>query len=122
MLQTNEGQVLHINTSILINEDYVNIKYDHVNSLSLIAILCCWCFPFTGIPALIYTYLMKKYYKMQNMALAKRYLNKAEKLVLITFFFGFTLIAIFFAILQVYFFNVDPTSIVIVSNSTNHKT
>lgn len=56
------------------------------------------------------------------MALAKRYLKKAEKLVLMTFFFGFTLAAICFAILQVYIFNnVDPST-AIISNSTNPQT
>jgi hypothetical protein len=65
---------------------------------------------------------MKKYYRIQNMALAKRYLKKAEKLVLMTFFFGFTLAAICFAILQVYIFNnVDPST-AIISNSTNPQT
>lgn len=122
LLQTQGGH-LQINTSMLVHDDYVDIKYEHVKYLNLVAILCCWCFPFTGIPALIYTFLMKKFYRMHDMILAKRYLLKAEKLVLMTFFFGFTFIAILFAVMQVYYFNeVDPSTVLSNNSTLNYKT
>ena len=107
-------QNVEIDTSVLMNEDLIDIKHDHVRYLGLVSILCCWCFPFTGIPALIYTQLMKKFYGINDMIRAKRYLVIAEKLVLMTFFFGFTLIAITFAVVQVYFFDLNLNS-----NATN---
>ena len=97
---------VQINTSLLIDENPNDIKYDYIKYLSLSAFLCCWCFPFTGIPALIYAFFIKKFYKLRDMVTAKEYLLRVEKLILMTFICGFVVIAILFALLQVYYFNV----------------
>jgi hypothetical protein len=96
---------VQINTSLLIDENHIDIKYDYIKYLSLIAFLCCWCFPFTGIPALIYAFFIKKFYKLRDMVTAKAYLLRVEKLILMTFICGFVVIAILFAFMQVYYFN-----------------
>lgn len=116
IVQTNTNGQVQINTSQMMNEEYIDIKPDHVKYISLIAILCCWCFPCTGIPAIIYSRLLNKFYTMHDMVRAKNYLLKSERFVLATFFFGFTLIALIFAVLEVYLFNPVSTNI---SNSSN---
>lgn len=101
--QSNGG--VRINTSIAIGEPNIEITYDHVKYINIFSILCCWCFPITGILSVIYARITAKYYNMRDLDKAKKYLKFAEWLLIATFFFGFTLIAIGFACLQHYVFS-----------------
>jgi hypothetical protein len=101
--QINGG--VRINTSVAIGEPSIEITYDHVKYINIFSILCCWCFPLTGILSVIYARMTAKYYNMRDLNKAKKYLKRSEGLLIATFFFGFTLIAIGFACLQHYFFS-----------------
>lgn len=70
----------------------------------MFSLLCCWCFPFTGILSVIYARLTAKYYNMRDLKKAKRYLKYSEWMLIATFFMGFTLAACGFAYLQHYVF------------------
>lgn len=105
LVKTNRDGYIEINTNTMLNEEHIDIKYEDVKYLSIVIMLFCWCFPCTGLPALIYSRLMHKYYKLREMAIAKKYLKKAEKFLMLTFIFGLSLLAILFAILQGHFFN-----------------
>lgn len=96
------GNVL-INTSLTIEEPNLDINYDHIKYVNLFGILCCWCFPFTGIFAVIFSRLTKMHYIKREMGKARKYLNRAEWMLMLTFFFGFTLIAIGFAVLESFY-------------------
>lgn len=101
--QTNGG--VRINTSVAIGEPTIQITYDHVKYINIFSLLCCWCFPITGILSVIYARITAKYYNMRDLDKARKYLKRSEYLLIATFFFGFTLIAIGFACLQHYFFS-----------------
>lgn len=81
------------------------ITDDHVKYVNLFAILCCWCFPITGILSIIFARKTRRYYDANEMMRAKWYLNRAEWMLLLTFFFGLTLIATGFALLEIFWFN-----------------
>ena len=89
-----------INTNLTMEEPYIDITYDHVRYVNIFSLLCCWCFPITGIASIVFSRLTKKYYNMRNMQQAKKYLNRAEWLLMLTFFFGLTLLALIFAFLE----------------------
>ena len=99
MERDNSGNIL-INTNLTIEEPYIEISHDHVKYINLFSILCCWCFPITGLVALFYSRLTKKYYDMRDMPRAKKFLNRSEWMLMLTFFFGLTFIALGFAILE----------------------
>lgn len=100
--QNNGG--VRINTSFAVQEPTVQITYDHVKYINIFSLLCCWCFPFTGIFSVIYARITAKYYNMRDLDKAKKYLKMSEWFLIATFFFGFTLIAAGFAYMQhVYF-------------------
>ena len=101
------GHVL-INTNLTIQEPNIDISYDHVKYINLFSILCCWCFPFTGLVAIFYSRLTKKFYNMRDMEKAKKYLNRSEWMLMLTFFFGLTLIAVMFALLEAHLFKSVP--------------
>ena len=101
-----------INTNLTIDEPNIEIDYDHVKYVNLFSMICCWCFPFTGITSIIYSRWAKKYYELRDMTNAKKYLKRSEWFLLMTFFFGFTLLALAFALLEAYLFRTsnDETS------------
>jgi hypothetical protein len=100
MLQTHEYGQLQVNTSLTLQVENDDVPHDHVKYAHLVTILFFWCFPCTGIPALIYAHLMKKSYQLKDMVKVREYLKKTENLILFSFFFGLTIIAIVFAIFQ----------------------
>lgn len=102
--QQNNGAV-RINTNLVIQEPNIEITYEHVKYINIFSLLCCWCFPFTGILSIIFARLTKKYYKLRDLTKAKRYLNRSEWMLIATLFFGLTIIAIFFAWLQHNYFS-----------------
>ena len=89
-----------INTNLTLEEPHIDITYDHVRYVNIFSLLCCWCFPITGIASIIYSRLTKKFYNMRDMQQAKKYLNRAEWLLMLTFFFGLSLLALGFAFLE----------------------
>lgn len=97
------GEVV-INTTMTVQEQSILITNDHIKYINLFNILCCWCFPFTGIPGIFFARLTKNYYNTRDLVNAKKYLKRSEWALILTFFFGFTLIAIGFAILETYLF------------------
>jgi uncharacterized membrane protein len=99
---TSTGQVY---TNLNIQEpSNVEISFEQIKYVNIFAILCCWCFPITGIVSIIFAHLTKKHYNLGDLVKAKRYLKKAEWLLLLTFFFGLTLIGTFFAFMEAYWF------------------
>ena len=95
---------MRINTSLAIEEPNIEITYDHVKYINIFSILFCWCFPFTGIVSIIYARLTAKHYKLRDLNKASAYLKRSEWMLIATFFFGFTLISIFFTYMQHYVF------------------
>jgi hypothetical protein len=91
---------LELHASQTLQEETKDVPYEHVKYASLITVLFFWCFPCTGIPALVYARLMKNAYNVRNTLKVREYLKKTENLILATFFFGLTMIAIMFAVLQ----------------------
>lgn len=89
---------------------HLNITPDHVKYINLFAILCCWCFPITGVLSIIFARKTKRYYEANEMIRAKWYLNRAEWMLLLTFFFGLTLIATGFALFEVFWFKTRQSS------------
>lgn len=85
------------------------ITPDHVKYVNLFSILCCWCFPLTGLLSIFFARKTKRYYDANEMIRAKWYLNRAEWMLLLTFFFGLTLIATGFALFEVFWFNSHHT-------------
>ena len=102
------GNVI-INTSMAIQEPNLDISYDHVKYINLFSILCCWCFPITGIISIVYARLTKKFFNRRDLVKAKKYLDKSEWFLILTFFFGFTLISIGFCLLEFYWFKNDTS-------------
>lgn len=80
-----------------------DLSYSHIKYINMFSIICCWCFPFTGIFSIVYARLAKKYYSHRDQAQAKKYLSKSEWLLILTFFFGLTIIAISLAFLDAYY-------------------
>jgi len=98
---------IQINTNLTIQEPTVDINYDHIKYVNIFSIMCCWCFPITGILSIFYSRLTKRYYEMRDMEKAKKYLGKSEWMLLLTFFFGFTIIAIVFALMEAFLFKTN---------------
>lgn len=111
-----DGQPM-INTTSMVNDSYVDLRPDNIKYINFMIWAFFWCFPLTGIPALIYSHLMRKYYRLHDMQKAKKYLEKAERLILITFIIGFTLVALLFAVLQAYVFNAHVSPIVNITHT-----
>jgi len=103
----NNGELV-INTSLTIQEPNIELTSDHVKYINLFSILCCWCFPITGILSIIYARLTTKYYNKRDLNKAKKYLKCSEWMLIATFFFGFTLIAVGFAFMEHFFFKSKP--------------
>jgi hypothetical protein len=103
----NNGELV-INTSLTIQEPNIEITSDHIKYINLFSILCCWCFPITGIIGIVFARLTEKYYKLRDLNKAKKYLKRSEWMLIATFFFGFTLIAIGFAIMEHFLFKSKP--------------
>lgn len=101
--QVNGG--VRINTNLAIDEPNVEITYDHVKYINIVAMLCCWCFPFTGIASIVYARLTSKYYTARDLTKAKFYLKRSEWMLIVTFFFGLTLFALGVAFFQDYVFS-----------------
>jgi hypothetical protein len=105
----NNGNII-INTNMAIQEPNLDISQSHVKYVNIFSILCCWCFPLTGIFSIIYARMTKKYYNTRDLVNAKKYLGKSEWCLILTFFFGFTLIAILFCVLEFYWFKTGALS------------
>lgn len=97
-----------INTNLTIQEPNIEITSDHIKYINLFSILCCWCFPITGIMSIIYSQMTKKYYDARDLVNAKKYLKRSEWTLIATFFFGlfifFLLISLIGSSLFLYFF------------------
>lgn len=102
---TQDKDVIRINTSITQQETNIEVTYEHVKYINMFSLLCCWCFPFTGILSVIYARLTAKYYNMRDLKKAQRYLKYSEWMLIATFFMGFTIIACVFAYIQHYVFS-----------------
>lgn len=77
-----------INTNLTIQEPNIEITSDHIKYINLFSILCCWCFPITGLMSVFYSRMTKKYYNMRDLVNAKKYLKRSEWTLIATFFFG----------------------------------
>lgn len=77
-----------INTSMTVQEQSILITSDHIKYINLFSILCCWCFPITGIVGIFFARLTKKYYNTRDLVNAKKYLKRSEWALVLTFFFG----------------------------------
>jgi len=99
-----------INTNLTIQEPNIEITSDHIKYINLFSMLCCWCFPITGIISIIYSRMTKRYYNSRDLVNAKKYLKRSEWSLIATFFFGFTLLAVGFAFLEAYLFDDDKRS------------
>lgn len=86
------------------NSPQVSITHDHVKYINLFAILCCWCFPITGLLTIFFARKTRHFFDDNDLIRAKWYLNRAEWMLLLTFFFGLTIIATVFAFLEAYWF------------------
>jgi hypothetical protein len=104
LVQRDSNGNTFINTNLTIDEPNIEIDYDHVKYVNMFSIICCWCFPITGIISIIFSRWAKKYFELRDMVNAKKYLKRSEWLLLMTFFFGFTLLALAFALLEAYLF------------------
>ena len=104
LVQRENNGLTVINTSLTIQEPNVDMTRDHVKYINLFSMLCCWCFPLTGLISIMYARMTKKYFEKRDLIKAQRYLKRAEWMLIATFFFGFTLIAIGFAVLEHYLF------------------
>lgn len=93
------GKCLMKANNVIVQEPSCDISKDHVKFLNLFTILCCWCFPITGIIAIIFARKTKKYYEMREMSKAKKSLVKSEWMLIITIFFGCTIIGLTFGLL-----------------------
>ncbi|CAF0763446.1 unnamed protein product [Brachionus calyciflorus] len=110
LVQRDANGNIIINTSLAIQEPCSDFNSDHVKYINLFSILCCWCFPITGILGIFFARLTKKYYEMRDIAKAKKNLNRAEWMLMLTFFFGCTIIAVLFALMEFYWFKTGPNS------------
>ncbi|RNA21710.1 hypothetical protein BpHYR1_004785 [Brachionus plicatilis] len=97
------GNVI-INTSLAIQEPSSEFNSDHVKYINLVSVICCWCFPLTGLLGIFFARKTKRYFENRDLNRAKKYLNRAEWMLILTFFFGCTLIAILFALMEFYWF------------------
>ena len=95
--QQQQHQTANVQPPPLVNEyenndddddDDTNITKDHIKYINLFSILCCWCFPITGLIGIFYSMLTRKYYKQRDLRKAKKYLRKAEWSLILTFLFG----------------------------------
>ena len=105
------GRVCAINTQIAMDEPHVEIDYDQFKYINIFSILCCWCFPFTGIFSIVFARMATNYYRTRDLVRAKKYLKKSEWMLILTFFFGFTFIAIGFAFIEAMFFKTNPNQV-----------
>ena len=96
-----------INTNLTVQEPTIDINNDHVKFVNLFSILCCWCFPITGIISIIFSRSARKFYDMRDMAKAKKYLVRSEWMLIITIFFGCTIIGLVFGLLESFMFKND---------------
>jgi hypothetical protein len=96
-----------INTNLTVQEPTIDINNDHVKFVNLFSILCCWCFPITGIISIIFARSTRKFYDMRDMAKAKKYLVRSEWMLIITIFFGCTIIGLAFGLLESFIFKND---------------
>merc|ERR1712127_113361 len=84
------------------NEPVIN--NDHVKYINLFSVLCCWCFPITGCAAIIFSRKTRRYYDQQDMQRAKKYLVKSEWMLILTIFFGCTIVGLLFGFFETYLF------------------
>lgn len=82
----------------------IGITSNHIKYVTIFASLYFWCFPFTGIPSIIFSRLSKKHFNAKEYEKAKSYLSRSELFLVLTFFFGFTFIAGFFLYLDFAYF------------------
>lgn len=108
MVQRDQTGNLIINTSLAIQEPSSEFNSDHVKYINLVSVICCWCFPFTGLLSIFFARKTKNYFENRDLIRAKKYLNRAEWMLILTFFFGCTMIAILFALMEFYWFKVNP--------------
>lgn len=104
MVQRDHTGNLIINTSLAIQEPSSEFNSDHVKYINLVSVICCWCFPLTGLLSIFFARKTKNYFENRDLIRAKKYLNRAEWMLILTFFFGCTLIAILFALMEFYWF------------------
>lgn len=101
----------NIYTNLNIQEpDSIEVQADHVKYINIFSILCCFCFPLTGIISIIFARLTKKYYTSKDMIRAKYYLNKAEWMLLLTFFCGLTIIGVVLGFLEAFWFKSNSSA------------
>jgi hypothetical protein len=106
----NTGKYL-IHTNLTIQEPSIDINNDHVKYVNIFSILCCFCFPVTGIIAILFSRSARKYYNQRDMIKAKKYLVKSEWMLIITIFFGCTIIGLVFGFLESFMFKNDSGEI-----------
>jgi hypothetical protein len=98
-VDTSDSENVHDN-----DEEDSRLSADHFKYLNIVTLMCWWCCPLTGVFAVIYSTLARKHFKQGHLDQARRQLGMAEWLLIITFFFGFTLLAIGFAYLETVMF------------------
>jgi hypothetical protein len=118
--QNGKTKSVIINTNHLVLDDTPpppaadDITPESIKYLNFFSFLCCWCFPFTGILAVIYSRLTKQYFETRDMPRAKKYMNKTEWFLLLTVFFGLVTIGLILAYFETFRFKVQdkyPNSI-----------
>ena len=77
------------------NDDDTEITKDHIKYINLFSILCCWCFPITGLIGIFYAILTRKYYNKSDLRQAKKFLRKSEWCLILTFLFGMLIFILF---------------------------
>lgn len=111
LVQRDQSGNVIINTNLAIQEPSSEFNSDHVKYINLVSLLCCWCFPLTGLLGIFFARKTKNYYENRDLNRAKKYLNRAEWMLILTFFFGCTLIAILFAVMEFYWFKVSSNKL-----------
>ena len=106
LVQVESNQEVTINTNLtMIQDANIDITYDHIKYINLFSILCCWCFPISGLVSIYFSRMAKQYFKKRDHEKTKKYLKRSEWMLIMTFLFGFTLLAIGFAFFKIYLMN-----------------
>jgi hypothetical protein len=95
------------NFTVVVQDATIDTTREHIKFMGVFSLLCCWCFPFTGLASIFYTRRTRLFYKSQDFVRARQALNTSEWLMLATVCFGVLSLSFGLLLLEVYVFHAN---------------
>jgi hypothetical protein len=99
------------NITVIVQETSMDRTGAQIKFVSILSVLCCICFPITGIWSIFYSRKTRDLYELHEIVKARVSLSKTEYTLVVTIFLGVISLSIGLLLIELYFIRpVDDNS------------